>query len=154
MYDKINVLPTQYDIKGLLQKCVYSILSDENLEGDVEFLCEIKKLLNQIRVPNNFDHLEIIGVINEIYRMAVDKKLGEELKGLGETKIAIDPEVLALFENHYAVFEDSDLVVEEEGEQGEEQDDEQEGENEENEEMECEGEGEEEEEKVADSESN
>lgn len=104
-------------MKERLQQCVYSILTDENVEEEVLFLCEIKKLFNQIRVKANLGNLEIISVINEIYCLAVDKKLEENLREQDEDKFVVDSEVLELFENNYGTFEESEMVDEEEEEE-------------------------------------
>jgi len=111
LYNKINELPTRPDIKGLLQKCVYSILIDEDVEEEIQFLSEVKKLLNQIRETCNNGHLEIICLIEEIYHLAVDKKLDENLKV--NSGIHIQHELLGLFEGDNVIMDESELGNEE-----------------------------------------
>ena len=104
----------------MLQKCVYSVLTDENVEEELQFLREMKNLLDQIRVKSNLQHLEVIGVINEIYRMAVDMRL-EELLSPKDDKIVIENDVLALFETEGDIFEPSRDENEEEDQEVEEE---------------------------------
>lgn len=123
LYTKINELPTRNDIKCLLHKCVYAILADENVEEELQFLREMKNLLNQIRVISNPEHVEIIEVINEIYSMAIDKKL-DELNCQKGNKMVIERDILALFETDDNIFESSREEVDdyEEEAQGTEED--------------------------------
>ena len=141
LFNKINELPTRNDIKGLLQKCVYSILIDENVEEEIQFLREMKNLLDRIRLAYNPDHVEIINVINEIYRMAVDKKIDEEILVEKENKIVIEDEVLGLFEATNGAFDDSREMDEEEQEAEEDQEEEEEDDDVGDEEDEAGGEG-------------
>ena len=91
----------------------------KNVEEEINFLCEIKKLLNQIRIAHNLEHLEIIGIINEIYFLAVDKKLDESFRKQEESKFVVDRDVLSIFENNYDMYEDSELVEEGDEQSGE-----------------------------------
>jgi len=97
LYNKICELPARNDIKILLRKCVYCILVDDEAHEEVLFLNEVRKLMNEIKGTCNFDHMEIISVIDEIYKFAIDKKISE--------KIQVNPEPLKIHEDLLSLFE-------------------------------------------------
>ena len=100
-----------------MRKCVYCILVDEDSNEEILFLNEVKKLLNEIKSSTSVDHLEIISVINEIYKFAVDKKIDENNQVEPKDNMISD-ELLSLFEVHQNLVQeeadDDDFEFEEE----------------------------------------
>ena len=92
-----------------MRKCVYCILVDSDSNEEVQFLKEVKKLLNEIKGHSNIEHLKIIAVIETIYQFAVDKKLDENNNVDKESQVPIHDDILRLFEtNHPYELEEQD----------------------------------------------
>ena len=91
---------------------MHSILIDEEVEEEIQFLGEVKKLLNQIRESCNNSHMEIIYIIDEIYHLAIDKKLNENLKI--QHSIPLKEELLNLFKEDVILDDEENLNFEDE----------------------------------------
>ena len=103
-----------------MRKCVYCILVDSDSNEEVQFLKEVKKLLNEIKGPSNIEHLKIIAVIETIYQFAVDKKVDEKNTVDKESQIQIHDDILCLFEtNHPYELEEEDQEQDDEDEMSE-----------------------------------
>ncbi len=62
-------------MKSLLKKCIYGICTSKKIDTEITFLNDVRKLLNKVRGESDYNYLDLLNFLEEVYHLAVDKEL-------------------------------------------------------------------------------
>ena len=122
-YKRIDELPTRADLKRLLKKCLYRVMTGQKLELEITFLYDVRKIINSVRGRCEHSYMDLIRILDETYQLAVDWNIASNFEkdtqlpsvdSIGSLELinydddSMDQESLQSFETNSEIIEESD----------------------------------------------